>query len=126
MIYMLAFHAMQVIVPDPIKRYPDLYWIANNAFSFAVFKLIYVFAHCKMLEWMIVFRVKVKLFVIAFKLIKRYSVFSLKKIIKKEIENRKIKKPLPAGIEPATFRLTAERSTNWATEARYYPRTGSN
>ncbi len=27
------------------------------------------------------------------------------------------KKPLPAGIEPATFRLTAERSTDWATEA---------
>ena len=24
------------------------------------------------------------------------------------------KRPLPAGIEPATFRLTAERSTYWA------------
>ena len=27
------------------------------------------------------------------------------------------KKPPPAGIEPATFRLTAERSNHWAKEA---------
>ena len=28
---MLAFHFLQVCVPTPVKRYPDLYWIANNA-----------------------------------------------------------------------------------------------
>ena len=50
MLFMIGFHVMQVAVPSPIKRYPDLYWIANNAFSFAVFKMMYVYAHCKMLE----------------------------------------------------------------------------
>ena len=47
---MILFHILQLAVPVPIKRYPDLYWIVNNAFSFAVFKLMYVLAHCKMME----------------------------------------------------------------------------
>ena len=47
--FMIAFHILQLAVPLPIKRYPDLYWIANNAFSYAVFMFMYVFAHCKMM-----------------------------------------------------------------------------
>ena len=38
----------------------------------------------------------------------------LSKIVDRSMEN---KKPPPAGIEPATFRLTAERSNRWAKEA---------
>ena len=34
-----------------------------------------------------------------------------------EIVAAKMKLTLPAGLEPATYRLTADRSANWAMEA---------
>ena len=39
------------------------------------------------------------------------------KIHSEQIEFEQKKQTLPAGIEPATCRLTAERSANWATRA---------
>jgi hypothetical protein len=46
---MLAFHIMMPLVPAP-ARYPDLYWVGNNAFSFAMFLMMSMYAHCKMHE----------------------------------------------------------------------------
>lgn len=46
---MLSWHILQLTVPPP-SRYPDLYWVANNAFSFTVFVLMDIYAVAKMYE----------------------------------------------------------------------------
>ena len=48
-IFMVAFHFAQGMFPAG-ERYPDIYWVANNAFSFAMFCLMDVYAHAKMHE----------------------------------------------------------------------------
>lgn len=49
MVFMFSFHILMLII-DPPKRYPDLYWIANNAFSFSFFSLITLYSHCVMFD----------------------------------------------------------------------------
>ena len=46
----LGFHLGQLWVPNPIARYPDLYWIANNTMSFFMCALMSVYGHVKMYE----------------------------------------------------------------------------
>jgi hypothetical protein len=46
----LGYHAAQIMRPNIIPKLPDLYWIANNAISFAGFVLMSVYAHVKMYE----------------------------------------------------------------------------
>ena len=46
----LGFHLGQLWVPDPIARYPDVYWIVNNTMSFSMCVLMSVYGHVKMYE----------------------------------------------------------------------------
>jgi len=46
---MIGFHLTMEVVPTP-KRYPDLYWVANNAICFAFFSFVLAMTHCVMAE----------------------------------------------------------------------------
>jgi hypothetical protein len=48
-LFMILYHCAMIVFPPP-DRYPDLYWAANNAFSFLVFALMSLYAHCRMHE----------------------------------------------------------------------------
>ncbi len=48
-LFMIGLHVMIAKVPPP-EKYPHFYWVANNAFSFAVFVMMSLYAHSKMHE----------------------------------------------------------------------------
>lgn len=46
-LFIIVYHTLQMNV-EPPKRYPDLYAVVNNAFSFAAFVVACVYAHFMM------------------------------------------------------------------------------